>query len=382
MNDLPSILRAAGRRLPRTKHQRPEVYPWQGKRGKRWKVEYRVYDEIGKPIHRSATWDARQYTKTEAQKAADELIARETVKRIEGTMTVAQYWERAFWPALRRTLTRNSENNYASRWRRHILPVIGSMRLLDVQKADIDRALGKIADAGMGESTANCAYVIIHGLLDEAHEEGYIPRNPARRVKVPTCKPNQATVPLTHEQAAALLAGTKGRTRLVWWIILTTGARIGEVLALTRDDIRGEELRIDESTTQGRANRTKSKKVRFAPLAPRLRAELLAWLEGHQSNLVFPSEKGTLLQRHNSSVAKVMVEAARKASGVPDLTFRAGRTTFSTLYQGDVKDLQATLGHASLDITLGVYRKPIHERGLASVTEMEGKLLEMPRKRK
>lgn len=381
--DLPEILRNAGRRLPRTKHQRPQVYAWKGKgknAAKFWKVEYRVYDEDGaKPRHRAATWPAKDHTKTEAQKLADALIARETAarQRIDGTITVSAFWERVWWPTLKRQGTKNTQNSYSSSWGKHVSPGLGKLRLCDVQKADIDRILGCIADAGRSESTANTAYVLMNGILEEAHEEGYIERNPCRRVKVPACKPSKETQPITHEQAAALIAGTKGRTRLVWWIILATGARIGEVLALTRDDLLRDELRIDEGCTQGRAHQTKSKKIRFAPLPPRLHSELLAWLKTHDNVLIFPSLVGKILQRYSHSVIKMMKEG-REATGVKTLTFRAGRTTFATLYQGDLKDLQATLGHASLDMTLGPYRKSIHKRALTAATEMEDRLLGAP----
>jgi hypothetical protein len=40
--------------------------------------------------------------------------------------------------------------------------------------------------------------------------------------------------------------------------------------------------------------------------------------------------------------------------------------TFATLYEGDLKDLQATLGHSKIETTMKLYKKAISERQLAS----------------
>lgn len=59
---------------------------------------------------------------------------------------------------------------------------------------------------------------------------------------------------------------------------------------------------------------------------------------------------------------------------IPDLTFRACRTTFATLYEGDPRDAQAILGHSTVDLTMRIYRKPIAARQQASVEELDARL--------
>jgi integrase len=79
-----------------------------------------------------------------------------------------------------------------------------------------------------------------------------------------------------------------------------------------------------------------------------------------------------------------MLNQARKAANIPDLTFRMCRTTFTTLFEGDPKDAQAILGHSTVDLTMRVYKKPIAARQRASVEEIDarlsGKVVEMPRR--
>jgi len=65
---------------------------------------------------------------------------------------------------------------------------------------------------------------------------------------------------------------------------------------------------------------------------------------------------------------------ARKDAKIPDLTFRMCRTTFATLYRGDPRDLQESLGHRDLKLTMAVYRKPLANRQHASADELEARL--------
>jgi integrase len=50
------------------------------------------------------------------------------------------------------------------------------------------------------------------------------------------------------------------------------------------------------------------------------------------------------------------------------------RTTFATLYESDPRDIQDILGHATLDLTMDIYRKPIAQRQFAASAEMEARL--------
>ena len=78
-----------------------------------------------------------------------------------------------------------------------------------------------------------------------------------------------------------------------------------------------------------------------------------------------------------------MLKRAREAAGIPDLTFRMCRTTFSTLFEGNIKDAQVILGHHSEEFTRKRYQKAITERAAAAVKDLEQRLrqkvVEMPR---
>ena len=372
------LLKSRGLHMPRTKYQRPEVYRWTGQGGEKfWKAEWRQYIEgRPKPKHRAATWPCVGYTKARAQEECDRLVREETggAPRPDGSVTAAHFWEKVYWPVEKRNGTTNTRAAYESCWRVHVEPAIGRMELQAVTKHDIDCVLGKIADAKLSRSMAERAYVIIRGIFEEALENDYIVKNPARKVRIPICKPEGETRALAEQEAVRLLSKTSGRTRLVWRVLLATGARIGEVLALGRDDLTAGVLRIDEGSTRGKAGATKNRKVRYCPVTETLCSEIEAWAAGHEFKPLFPSRTGGLLSRHGTQIASLLSES-RTVAGIPDLTFRMCRTTFATLFDGDIKDVQAILGHSTLDLTVGVYRRLNQERQLASVLELEARLV-------
>jgi integrase len=75
------------------------------------------------------------------------------------------------------------------------------------------------------------------------------------------------------------------------------------------------------------------------------------------------------------------LNSARKAAQIPDLTFRMCRTTFATLFEGDIRDAQAMLGHHSPAFTLKVYRKPVTARQQSAVEELDRRLKVIPIKK-
>jgi integrase len=374
------LLKSRGRHMSRAKYQRPEVYLWKGKSGEKfWKAEWRVYIEgRPKPKHRAATWPCAEYTKTAAQAECDKAVREETGGPLiaDGSLTVAEFWRKVYWPTASLRIARNTQYGYESSWRRWIKPAIGNVELQHLTKTMIDGIVNKMAIAGRKEGTIDLTRMVAHGMLAEAVENGYIARNPAHRVTTPRAKPGEETRPLTEEEARRILAAPPSRTALMFRILLLTGARISELLSLTQADLRPDgTLLIDESNTNGKPNETKNRKTRIAPLPPKLRVELEAWAAetSKASHLIFPGDRGELASRKSMSTERALTEM-RKLSGIHDLTWRQCRTTFATLFRGDPRDIQAILGHSTVDLTMNIYRKPIVERQQAAVKELEARL--------
>jgi integrase len=374
--------------MPRARNQRPEVHLWTGKSGQKfWKIEYRVYLPDGKTSHKAHTWPTKQYSKTAAQKAADELVQRETSgpAPASGSMSVADYWTEIYFPVASHRLAPNSRTMYASHWKNHIKPAIGGMELQQVRKHTLSALLDTMADAQLGHKTVSLARSILSVMFEDALQNGYIQQNPAHKVTMPRCKAETETRPLTEEEARRVLESTEGMAHILFRVLFATGARIGEVLALKKADLTTEGLMIDESAYRGAGAQTKSKKERLVAIPDQLRRELIEWGEQQIGDLIFPNRSGRMFASHGKTL-DILLRKAREDSKVPHLTYRACRTTFATLYDGDARDLQGMLGHAKLDTSMKFYRKPIFSRQQAAVDAMEarltGKVVSMPGKKR
>lgn len=109
------------------------------------------------------------------------------------------------------------------------------------------------------------------------------------------------------------------------------------------------------------------------PIPESLRREIEEWIAVAPGDLMFPNLYGVMHSRHGDAMGN-MVLRARAATGIQDLDFRRCRTTFATLYDGDVRDLQAILGHSRPDMTMKRYKRPIVARQQADVEELEARL--------
>jgi integrase len=381
------VLKRRGLKMSRAKYQRPEVHLWKGKGGEKfWKAQWRQYIEgRPKPKHRVMTWLCSDYSKSKAQAECDRIVREETggAPRADGSMTVAEFWKRVFYPIVSRRLAPNSRASYESAYRVYIGPAIGHQELQHVIKHAVEATLGKIADSGKGKATIERVLMLIHEIFTEAVENGYVAKNPARRIVLPTCKDIQETPALTEQQVRTIFEKTEGRDYLMWRILLLTGLRPGELLALRKSDLIPAGICIDESSRWGHVGPTKNRKIRYAPIPAALRNEIEGWCKGVEGDLIFPNVIGGLLSRASTAI-RGMLDRTRKAAAIPGLNFRQCRTTFATLYEGDPRDRQAIMGHHSAEFTMRVYQKPIAARQQASVEELDarlnGKVVTMPRR--
>jgi integrase len=199
------------------------------------------------------------------------------------------------------------------------------------------------------------------------------------------------------EQAKALLRAVEGdRYEAIYVLALTTGARIGELLALRWSDLdigaSPAVLRIERTRSAAKEGPTfttpKGGKGRNAHLTPRAvealrshrarqNADRLAvgsaWEEG---DLIFPTRTGAPMRPSNLSDDhfKPLLERA----GLPrSVRFHDLRHTAATLLLSrgvDIVSVQRLLGHASAAMTLNVYAHFVPSMGEATAAAMESAL--------
>ena len=224
-----------------------------------------------------------------------------------------------------------------------IKSALGGMRLARIKSMDILKYLNTLPRS----NTAVKIYNIINGSLQKAEDFGYIRHNPCRAVERPKYEKQKRRAFELAEQSE-ILAALEGKHKQAFFFMCCTGLRIGEFLALRKENIdwaRGcINIEASENVHSGDVGRTKTaasrRRVYFAPqLFDTFDADLL----------------GTFTY---SGIKKAFVKIYDKLGleGI-SLTHSCRHAYASMLYAAGVSDkvIQSQLGHASVSTTIDIY---------------------------
>ena len=240
-------------------------------------------------------------------------------------------------------------------------------------------------NTALSPTTVRRVHATLHRALHDAVRDNLIPRNPADDVEFPeAAKHDRVLSAWDSEQLKTFLMSTDGdRLRPVWLLYATTGARRGELLALTWDDcnlvagtitIRRGLVAVGYTVTTSEPKTEAGRRTIAVP------ATVCAVLKRHKAaqaeermahadvwgrdrpagldvlNLVFSNEIGREL--HPDRVSKLFEHAVTK-SKLPRISLHGLRHTFATiaLMEGKqpVSVVSRRLGHSKTSITLDFY---------------------------
>jgi integrase len=113
---------------------------------------------------------------------------------------------------------------------------IGHLKLRDVTPKAISGFYARLRKHGVGDRTLQLTHAVLHRALRHAVRQELLPRNTATLVDAPTYSAKQMH-PLTSAQIAKLLKTAKGdRLEALYIVAVLSGARQGELFALTWRD--------------------------------------------------------------------------------------------------------------------------------------------------
>lgn len=323
---------------------------------------------------------------------------------------------------------------------------IGDTALLDIREQDIDNAIASLrADGNLGSTTINKVFAVTKRVFNFALKREWVMRNPLALMDSPRKSKVQTRFALSSEDAARLHAVLDDaerealedfaakESRMVEWahkrahggdklwnrgqvrgishlscmtairVMLATGCRRGEVLALTWGavDFEAGTIRITQSLTQ--KMEVKEPKSRAGVRTMAIDADTLAHLKA------WKAYQASALQRVRVVNPDGSTSAARQADGTPVVCsdsgewmdynnlsrwwrgFRAAhgfdglklhelRHTAATLMLGngaDIKTVQTRLGHSTSSITLDFYAHAIPANDRAAA-DLMGRILGAP----
>ncbi len=278
----------------------------------------------------------------------------------------------------------------------YILPRIGGMKLNQISTVVCQQVLTDLFQDGrtrgrstrgngLSAKTVKDINIALKACLQKAVDEEIIQKNPAVKVQLPKEEKKEMQT-LSANDLGAFLRETKESGCYEFYLLeLTTGLRLGEILALTWDDFNEEEKTITVNKQVQRINselKVSSPKTEASHRTIRICDECvqnLILLKSRQARidtrLIFPSPV-THDVRDPSSVTRNLHRIQRRA-GVPQIRFHDLRHTFATLSieQGqDIKTISHMLGHTDAGFTMNTYMH-VTEKMQDSVASALGNLM-------
>ncbi len=331
--------------------------------GKRRTVYGRTRQEALQKLKALQEWAERQGELPDAKRTVGDLL---------------DAWLETSAPSLRpRTLA-----DYRRTCERHILPKLGNVPLCKLTPSHIQRLINALQKAGKAR-TAQLVYVLFHRALRLAVMWGWVLENACERVVRPVYHAERRQI-WTPEELSTFLEGTRGHWLWPLWVLAVgSGARLGELLALTWSDVDMERGTLTIRRTLHRVNgeyvfaapktrageRTIALPAEAVQALKRQRAwqaqrRLRAGGEWQDWGLVFTGERGQPLCQ---SVVQHALKRECQRLGLPELTPHGLRHLHaSLLLEGGlaVPQVAKRLGHATPQVTMSIYAHAVdrHDR--------------------
>lgn len=251
---------------------------------------------------------------------------------------------------------------------------ISYIGILDLKTEDIQEYINEMVKDGYALTTIKKQYHLIGSYLKFANTEGIIPRPIQNNVKLPSqssVKKKKKDVQVySKPEQMALMQVLRTRERIGYaaaLLMMETGMRVGEALALTWDDIQWERraVRIDKTLIRitnkrrlevqdGAKSYTSNRTILLSMESIRLLEEMSREATDIHG-FIFAGDDGRPI---TYEALRYQIQVACDKAGVPYKGQHVFRHTFATncYYRGcNVKILSKLLGHSDVTITYNIY---------------------------
>jgi integrase len=216
-----------------------------GKRNKSWYFSI----DLGKDLDgkRKRKWVSGFKTKKEAEKACNELVYNSSHNGIPDTrdMNLKSYLDLWLKQYAKTNVKNNTYENYTINIKKHINPLIGSIKLEKLTPLLIQDFYSKLsAENNLGNTTVNYIHRLLNNALKQAVKWNMLIINPCNAVTPPR-KDKYEAITLTEMEVATLLDACKNDIMYTPILIAcTTGMRRSEIAGLRWSDINFTEKTI------------------------------------------------------------------------------------------------------------------------------------------
>ncbi|GIC70572.1 tyrosine-type recombinase/integrase [Fructobacillus tropaeoli] len=238
----------------------------------------------------------------------------------------------------------------------NIIKYLPKARLLDFTRSDFQNFINEFGETHSKETVAKRKNHISQCLKD-AYSDGIIDKDPTVRIQLTGNSGKSSSDKfLEDDELAKLDHYTKKKLEqyphassyLAIYIAIHTGMRVGEIMALTADDIDFENKTISVNKALDQFHNVKSTKTESSNRVITVDDSLLDELKGIT---------GSVADVSNYGVSKTLKKAI-KFLGIKDISFHALRHSHGSLLLSkgvDLKYVSKRLGHKNISTTIDIY---------------------------
>src|SRR5581483_7708312 len=297
--------------MTRRRFQRGSIYK-KGKRKKVWVARY--FEDVIAPdgtltrIRRSERLGT--ITEIPTRRQAEQVLQdrlrlfNSSDYRPSSSCTLREYAENRWLPEVLPTLKHSTKKHYQYALRVHVYPALGGMQLRLINRDVVQDFISTKLRSGLSWRTVKGIRTVLGTVMSAAEMAELIPSNPVRKTRFPRRGPTKRRAEIAPERIRELLDALPEPSRSLAWLLVLTGLRIGELLALRWQnvDLGLGILRVTESVYDGHFDDPKTpESERSIPLATKA-VQILAGRKPAATDpraLVFGTDAGTPLDRHN-----------------------------------------------------------------------------------
>lgn len=338
----------------------------------------------GKQARTTITANTKKGIKIKTREAINEFARNGyTVKKKVNVKTYRELVS-LWWDSYKNTVKPNTEKTVKSYLEAHLLPAFGEYRLDNLTTPVIQKQVNKWANKANRQSkNAFDSYHKLVGLNKRILKYGVslqlLKHNPALDVITPRKKQEKKTKIkfLDKQELKQFLSYLDTLDQsdyknlfntVLYKLLLATGLRIGEAMALEWSDVDLENGVIDVSKTLNKRIEINSPKSMASYRQISIdkatilmlkqyknRQQVKAWELGRSEKIVFSNFTGKYFDPNN---IRNQLYKHFKNAGVPNVRFHGLRHTHATLMLNagmSPKDLQHRLGHSTITMTLNIY---------------------------
>jgi integrase len=334
-----------------------------------WKIRWRedVRSEGGtlQRIYRAQT--LRRVNKAQAREVLEAHLSKMNCRRLFPGINIplARFVAVEWRPNAALRLRNSTMRMYSFNLEKYVLPMFGQVPLQEVNRSHIESCLSRLRQKGHAVSTLRNVRSAISGVLDSAVDRQFITYNSAHRIRLREAGSKTERRYYRAPDIRLLLSKLDEPCRSVVLIAVSTGLRIGEILALRwkRVDLLRGTLEVAETYSSGEFGPPKTRSSRRTiPISSSLLESFKALRPANcdAESLVFATSRGTPLDPHNL-YSRVLAPACDSLER-PRVSWHSFRHTHATLLHDigeSLKTAQSLLGHSDMQTTLAVYTHAI-----------------------